>query len=104
MKYRIKVNELNNGTMEYIPQIYLTSGEDQFNGYISGLDYPCWMPLKLIIFNKQELITIDNYTGTSCQTQREATNIIEKYQENAEKINALKVKNTTYIDYETFGE
>lgn len=96
MKYRIKINELNNGCFEYVPQVYLANRDDQFNTFIQGLNYPCWVNLKYGDIHNSENIVIDLHFNCVCESEEDAIQIIKSHKKNAERIFSFKIKKTIY--------
>lgn len=89
MKYRIEIRELNNGNVQYIPQV------DENSNYVPlpGIYQPKWM--NLILGDLNEII-LDDIREAHFQTEEDAISFIEEHKKQYAIESAFRVKKVTY--------
>lgn len=89
MKYRIEIRELNNGNVQYIPQV------DENSNYVPlpGIYQPKWMNLILSDFNE---IILDDIREAHFETEEDAISFIEEHKKQYAIESAFRVKKVTY--------
>ncbi len=88
-KYRIQINELNNGVKEYIPQIGYVKMSFGFTIDV----YTSWE--NIIIDGVRDFNTSPNITPLY-KTEEEAMGVIEKYKEYSKVLESKKVNNIKF--------
>ena len=100
MKYRIKIEELNNGDIQYTPQVYLENANDKMHltRFVIVQNYPCWVNLTYEHCSATlKYVTINNESfNNSFENEEDAMQLIEEYKRLAFVHNGTKVKTTTY--------
>lgn len=83
MKYQIKILELNNGKLKYIPQ------------YLKNIDHECkWVNIYHII--REKFIFEHTSNQVEYDSEIEAIGIIEKHKKQIEDLHGYKVKKITF--------
>lgn len=89
-KYRIQINELNNGDFQYIPQVFITS----LKGCENIQSLPCWANLTDSLMTWH--IAINGIFECQCKREQDAINIIDKHKAQIIEELAFKVKKVTF--------
>lgn len=93
MKYRIEIRELNNGNVQYIPQV------DENSNYVPlpGIYQPKWMNLIYSSsYISSETIALDDIREAHFETEEDAISFIEEHKKQYAIESAFRVKNVTY--------
>ena len=105
-KYRIKVEEKNNGEKRYIPQVAtpkLTICKRSVYPWLDwGYLFPQYVvdPISMATINREHAIlaiSIHNIQSVSFYTEQEANDVIEFHKEQERRIELDKVKNVYFI-------
>lgn len=91
-RYRVKIEERNNGEKWYTPQV----GNVSIIGKMYLNLFTDWENILVDDLNRLQIVQTNRLTSYSYRTEQEALNSIEKYKKWLNEEFGTKIKSTTY--------
>lgn len=91
MKYRIETQELHNGTVRYVPQVYLNIS---IRNAINLYSLPCWV--NLVKDEETSTIKVDGLYATHYDNEQDAMREIEAHRIQYAEETAFDIKSVSH--------